>query len=204
MTDKPILFNGQMVNALLEGRKTQTRRVFIPPKPFDMDDDIAVQIAVGSIKPKYNAGDRLYVCETVVREETDQGVGCEIYAADGKQVWPLTKWDRERNFVPSIHMPRWASRITLVVTDVCVQRVRDISEEDAVAEGLESWVDGGGWRWFSYNNWEDVKGDPRESFENLWNSTNEKRGFGWDKNPWVVAVTFEVHKCNIDQMGKVE
>ncbi len=98
--------------------------------------------------------------------------------------------------VPSIHMPRWASRLTLRVTDVRVQRVQDISQEDAISEGLE-WVD---------RTW-GVKGFapswcavPKESFKVLWDSLNAKRGYGWDINPWVAVLTFEVEKRNIDNV----
>lgn len=87
-------------------------------------------------------------------------------------------------------MLRWASRLTLVVTDVRVQRVQEISEEDAIAEGVfESDV-----------NMYPELGTAQHHFQDLWDSLNAKRGFGWSENPWVVATTFTVHKCNIDQM----
>jgi len=91
------------------------------------------------------------------------------------------------SIVPSIHMPRWASRLTLTVTDVRVQRLQDISEEDAIAEGANLARSDG-------------RLDPtfRLTFSNLWNSLHGPDA--WDANPWVSAITFTVHHCNIDQM----
>jgi len=107
----------------------------------------------------------------------------------------------EIRWKPSIHMPRWASRVTLEVTDVRVQRLQEISQEDARAEGVatEEWDD---WR-------ENVTaiGMPegsyieteRDLFRDLWDNINAKRGYGWDTNPWVIALTFVVHQMNIDE-----
>ena len=89
-------------------------------------------------------------------------------------------------------MPRWASRLTLVVTDVRVQRLQGISGPDAKAEGVSSLLSG--------TERLGPNGSYRSNFKDLWNSINESRGFGWDANPWVVAVTYETHHCNIDQM----
>ncbi len=100
-------------------------------------------------------------------------------------------WHRAR---PSIHMPRWASRMTLTVTDVRVQRLQDISEADAVAEGVihDSF---GGWRGH-----EGTIGYPTAiwAYHHLWNSLHGPGA--WDANPWVVALTFNVQRGNIDQM----
>lgn len=96
-------------------------------------------------------------------------------------------------------MPRWASRITLEVTDVRVQRVQDISEEDARAEGMPE-------PYLGDNDppHEEMATmiDRRRQFRNLWNTLNAKRGFGWDGNPWVVALTCTVHACNVDRMAE--
>ncbi|MBO6512018.1 MAG: hypothetical protein JJ979_26640 [Roseibium sp.] len=111
-------------------------------------------------------------------------------------------------------MPRWASRLTLKVTDVRVQRLQDISGDDAVAEGVvedlevveivgtpngpsersdyRSRVPG------VHDDHETGFDDPVEAFIDLWDGLNKKRGFGWDANPWVVANTFQFHHCNVD------
>lgn len=115
-------------------------------------------------------------------------------------------------WTPSIYMPRWASRLTLIVTDVRVQRLQDIGRDDAMAEGIvQTWGDFMGdppeWAVASINRHGDASGshiyDNRTSVENyreLWNHIN---GTGsWDANPWVVAYTFEVHRQNIDAMEK--
>jgi len=101
-----------------------------------------------------------------------------IYRADGEPdvVNPVPRWR------PSIHLPSWASRITLEVTEVRVQRVQGISEEDAKAEGALAWHDADESRPF--------RNTAREAFHELWNSINAKRGFGWAVNPWVWAITF--------------
>ena len=86
-------------------------------------------------------------------------------------------------------MPRWASRLTLTVTDVRVQRVAEISREDCVAEGCPGFVS---------HDMQDGE-MPEEEFQDLWNTLNASRGFGWDTNPWVAAITFETEQRNIDR-----
>ncbi|MCV0371109.1 hypothetical protein [Filomicrobium sp.] len=120
----------------------------------------------------------------------DDGDGFSVLNADGSLKSP---WR------PSIHMPRRASRLTLEVTDVRVERLQDISEEDAIAEGVSRIATVGGAGWQDYSGGVGF-GDPRRSFLSLWDSLNEARGFGWDVNPWVVAVTFKVHRVNIDAL----
>lgn len=222
MADRPIIFSAPMVRALLEGRKTQTRRVlklagrspeFIGPRGCEADPTcwgwetpdgyfITVEGDEKDHAPEwrngwrdwagaYAPGNRLWVRESITRQETDQGVGYQTYAADGSKVWPLTQWFHRRNAVPSIHMPRWASRLTLTVTDVRVQRLQDISEEDAVAEGVDA------------ISMEDVPRQAamsrRSDFGALWNSLH---GAGaWDANPWIIALTFTVQRGNIDSGG---
>ena len=105
-------------------------------------------------------------------------------------------------------MPRWVSRITLEVTDVRVQKIQDISDEDAEAEGPPECPAGCtlGWLREGPNDVECTEpncGEPyKDTFQRLWDSLNKKRGFGWDVNPWVVAISFEVHKQNIDELLK--
>lgn len=208
--ERPILFNGEMVRAILDGCKVQTRRVIKPQPPAwarfenptgdgvtwtdrneDTDD---LQFWPDYDKPiicPYGVpGDRLWVRETF---ETDPSEGDITYLADGEVYRFLCKasdvfFDRHRKGkrFPSIHMPRWASRITLEIVSVCVERVRDISEEDAKAEGIQLLDAGWG-----------IEGIatrcqcPTVAFANLWDLINESRGFGWDANPWVWVVSFK-------------
>lgn len=192
MSDKPILFSCPMVRAILEGHKTQTRRI-LKSQPGELDrvfqmGDGSWHVAASDgshmspVNVPYAIGDRLWVRETWV--DGGDYYGGVLYRADflaDECVFKTPMW------TPSIHMPRWASRLTLRVTDVRVQRVQDISEADAEAEGSEPILvppDGGS--------------EPhKEGFRDLWNLLNAKRGYGWDENPWVVALTFETHKCNI-------
>lgn len=202
MADRPILFSAPMVRALLEGRKTQTRRVLRPqPIGFDWFDL--------KCKPRLTRGDRLYVREAWKTHAAYDDIspaemgGDEaiLYVADGAhQTWgypAISKIGRRR---AGMHMPRWASRLTLVVTDVRVQQLQEINDDDAIAEGvtmegatagIDVDIDGGWW-----------PGGPRNQFRRLWDSLNAARGHGWETNPWVVAVTFTVHRQNIDAMEK--
>jgi len=232
MTDRPILFTAPMIRALLEGRKTQTRRVIknrgaLPdyrgPRGCERDpamwgwedgatgEHIALVAAVQG-DPVWNGGfavgDRLWVKEgwsgalSFDRvKPRDLPRTAIFYEADGAKSFEDFAPGKSRS---SRFMPRWASRLTLVVTKVRVQRVQDISEEDAKAEGisvfpLQDADDPSAW-------WQSAPGEnqsrtARGSFHSLWDSLNAKRGFGWDTNPWVVAVSFDVHCANIDQLG---
>ncbi|MGX5719870.1 hypothetical protein [Shinella zoogloeoides] len=228
MADRPILFSGPMVRAILDDRKTQTRRT-LNPQP---DDIIEGQIPA---RLRIAVGDRLWVREswwiaTMYSYGTTPG-GCEIdppplayrrrdpvhYAADGNPPNvgnrtygpeglrggsfaapdPYAVWLKK----PSIHMPRWASRLTLTVTNVRVERLQDCSEADAIAEGIErhksGWMpcstafyDGDGVTPANYH------ADPRISYMQLWDRINGRGA--WDANPWVAAYTFTVERRNID------
>lgn len=211
MKERPILFSGPMVSAILGGIKTQTRRLVKPQPPawvkvwngnagdrhffFDRetDDDN------GNHWPDYDKpglrcphgqpGDSLWVRETFTIGANDTEP-IAIYR-DGCQ---LTKsgiyWKRPDEpsadslnairWKPSIHIPRWASRITLEITEIRVQQLQDISEEDAVEEGIPA-----------FPGHEKI---PRMQFASLWDRLNAKRGMGWDTNPWVWAITFKRSK----------
>jgi hypothetical protein len=182
-----------MVRAILRRRdpKTQTRRV-IKCKYHGSPDPFFASLSVclyGSV------GDRLWVRETfrlLCFDET------ETYQAEfksdgqlgGKPVdWASQEAERfsylcGSGWRPSIHMPRWASRITLQITDVRVQRLHEISEEDARAEGCELETFDTASRTLSPETY-------RHNFRLLWDSINAKRGCGWDVNPWVWAISFE-------------
>ncbi|WP_420137592.1 hypothetical protein [Sphingomonas sp.] len=193
-----------MVRALLDGRKTQTRRLATSPLR------------------RCKVGDRLYVRESIYLWST--GHDCEItFAADGstRQTGPNTGEipdaalaayfkmadrsveKRARISRPSIHMPRWTSRLTLTVEDVRVERLRAISEADAEAEGCV-WDSADG-----YDVWY-VPGAqmPRhgataaECYSILWDSLHSDPGQRWQDNPEIVALTFRVVRGNIDQLAR--
>ena len=212
MTDRPILFSGPMVRAILEGRKTVTRRV-LKPQPQGISAarrvrNVCYQITPESDRctvdfkaPIYAPGDRLWVREAFSYDRLDvdcDGILPPWYWADSNP--GSGDWTRPK---PSIHMPRWASRLTLHVTDVRVQRLQDISEDDARAEGIEAreiravperWgVPPETW-WFGT---EAGRRTAKAAFGDLWDSLNAERA-PWARNPWVVAVTFRPELCNID------
>lgn len=206
--DKPIIFSGPMVRAILDGQKTQTRQVM---RPGRYDDSLRghepsgrvvnyygdERLGAEYVRPGYSSvvlpmlyavGDRLWVREAWRFDDAEMN---SVTPAALPEQPELVLYEADRLFFDDddrrrrspIHMPRWASRITLRVTDVRVQRVQEISWIDAVAEGAH---------------------DPRRAmmridpdtgcvaaFRDLWNSINAKRGYGWDVNPWVVALTFE-------------
>ena len=184
--ERPILFSGPMVRAILDGRKTQTRRVArmtegghvrLGPRRWHPADEAAVLAS-----PYGQPGDRLWVRETWQHEDgscDDHKCGqpTHIYHKATESFPESMRWK------PSIFMPRWASRLTLEVTDVRVQRVQKITEEDAKAEGVEPRHAGQG-----------EVGHPihtyRTGFVYVWHSINAKRGFGWEKNPWVWVIEF--------------
>jgi hypothetical protein len=234
--ERPILFSGEMVRAILDGRKTQTRRV-VKPQPvfyetlppnlplsaarheqpgwwwhgkrggFHSQPDEAAMRAMwarmldycpyGTPGDDYTEADRLWVRETwglpprydaalhgdLTKKPRIGPVvfGADYTASNGGQRSAYGDGFRWR---PSIHMPRWASRITLEITEVRVERVQDVSEEDAEAEGYPPLGPHGltesGRRLLP----------PRAWFTRLWTEINGPRGYGWDANPWVWAITF--------------
>lgn len=217
MADRPIPFSAPMVRALLDGRKTQTRRVLRPRPEFlggygeeaDYEewgwiDEDGAPMSVLDVAPNgYVRGDRLLVREAwrawVDFDELpprDIPPGADVqYLADD----PLSPWtSRYRH---ARFMPRWASRLTLTVTDVRVERLRDISEADAVAEGVEAGATSRGTMWRAYgeepNCWVETA---RASFIRLWNSLHGPGA--WDANPWVAAISFDVRRGNIDEVPK--
>lgn len=266
--DRPIIFSAPMVRALLDGRKTQTRRVLklraimgnmtsitapeesaIELEPGEFQRGVfhyeSTSALSGPYPIGYTVGDRLWVREawnvarcTVSRSNPDGGywrwdreelgdprpylgsLASLHYAADGEDDNPtefspckslrtgkvLEK--AEIPWRPSIHMFRWASRITLTVTDVRVQRLQEITHGDCYAEGLDSHGDGRfKARGEAVNEWprgeyggegyaQDGWGDARMVFADLWCSIHGPAA--WDANPWVVALTFTVERRNID------
>jgi len=208
VTDRPILFSGPMVRALIEGRKTQTRRV-MNPQPvscLSWDDPPAGSYPSknGWSRLRYAVGDRLWVRETIDMGHTGYVICTCTYQADGTPVdlRPATFWagDQTRKLIPSIHMPRWASRLTLTVTEVRVQRLQDISEEDALAEGVVDTGrrDGAPYQHFLIPGMPEIttEHEPSPVFAGLWESINGPGA--WAENPWVAAYTFTVEHRNID------
>lgn len=182
MKERPIIFSGEMVRAILEGRKTQTRRV-VKPQPWPVETVDTERHVIVSHPDKLRVppcpygqpGDRLWVRETWWHPRaTEAHIDNVAYRADGEMPCHLV----ETNWRPSIHMPRWASRILLEVTDVRVERVQDISEADVQAEGCTGSPFG-------------PMGDA-VLFPRVWDSINAKRGHDWDTNPWVWVVSFRV------------
>lgn len=236
MAELPILFGGPMVKAILEGRKTQTRRVIKPQPPVVEHEQFFPSIGIWLCKaeghdekmlkcPYGIPGDRLWVRETFTtfRKDTEAEGAAKLEAAKKiASIEDLERWSNMPSggggqsvlykadfgewadnpesdlgpWKPSIHMPRWASRILLEIVSIRVERVQDITSEDALAEGIEDV--GGQASCNPYRNY--LKGEPGEmnmhcsaptrSFQTLWDSINAKRGFGWDANPWVYRIEF--------------
>ena len=192
--EHPILFNGDMVRAILDGRKTQTRRVIKPQPLWIYNENIPIKTPdanpMGAIKCPYGSpGDRLWVRETWAPHADDESEKAKrpliFYRADGDDGRGNPHINRWR---PSIHMPRWASRILLAVKNVRVERVQDISEEDADAEGFGGDIPSNVFPTIFYGDCGHLS--IPECFGVLWDSINAKRGYGWDKNPWCWCVEF--------------
>jgi hypothetical protein len=153
-TERPILFSAPMVRAILAGKKTETRRA-VKPQPDGLF------IPWKRFCPYGEIGDHLWVRETFCRT----GAGVTIYRADSKTdqpYWTLLKWK------PSIFMPRWASRITLGIVDIKVERLQRITRAGIEVEGFAS----------------------MEDFIELWNMIHKKDGMTFDKNCWVWVIKF--------------
>jgi hypothetical protein len=181
MKYSPILFSGPMVKAILSGAKTQTRRV-LKLGTDRMGDEFMTERRDGtlieSVKlcPYGQPGDRLWVRETW-RQASDEP---KIYPGSTIYYRADEDWNNHSNWKPSIFMPRWASRITLEIVNVSVERVQEISPADVEAEGC-AWQ-----QWAAHEDWL-----PTAGYAELWDSINAKRGFGWDKNPWVWVLEFK-------------
>ena len=205
MKERPILFSAPMVRAILDWRKTQTRRVVKPQPPDDIGLPIGVDLysptCIGKNGDEY-PGDEIFGAYS---ECGEWGVKCP-YGQPGDRLWVRETWgpcdggvcyraDEDAGSValpddgrwtPSIHMPRWASRITLEITGVRVERLQDISEADAIAEGVPA-VSSGGVTLFTttgVNCFQAAKG----AYAALWESINGPGS--WDANPWVWVVEF--------------
>lgn len=254
---KPILFNAEMIRAILEGKKTQTRRIVKPQPEFIESSGRWVwpipkskivkceSVCTASREwweyllpeqyPYGNPDGLLWVRETWRTYESlnhlkpseiggNPGVG---YEAGGSNVLGYDSLCGMGKVRQSIFMPRWASRITLEVKDIRVERLQDISEEDAKAEGIfftdygrDCFHRGGppqdvggckapesthnqraGWFYKKTETHEQCLNTAKTGFANLWDSINAKKA-PWYSNPWLWIVTFEPYICNVDEYLK--
>lgn len=192
MKARPILFSGEMVRALLDGRKGQTRRVVK-----------AVHIKKASTCRLHQAWKLLCGCLK------KPGAYCP-YGQPGDLLWVKESWrkptggellygyrlDTESNDVKwenSMFMPRKASRLTLEIKDIRVERVQDISEEDAKAEGSQIAIAD------LPKPCQQAAWSEKQQFSRIWDFINNKPGKSWDDNPWVWVVVFKVHQINVDE-----
>ena len=184
--EHPILFSGEMVRAILEGQKTMTRRVIKRPL-----DNRGLRLLNGwedwhgrKIKCPYGCpGDLIWVKETFAYD-----------GAESRHIEYRATWKCERDFPgvkcehgpnkwkPSIFMPRWASRISLEITDVRSEKLQEITTKDAIAEGVRSYPG------ITYQHLNET--EPLNDFKRLWDSLNLKRGYGWCVNPFVWVISF--------------
>lgn len=196
MNEHPILFSTEMVQAILTGRKTQTRRVvkselIIEQAEFEcgnrpnvIQSEPSLQYWTENSCPFGQVGDRIWVREThafipktayrasnidqIINPNDQETVA--IFKAGFDLSQTGIKWK------PSIHMPRWASRLQLEITNIRIERLNDISEDDAIAEGMIA----------------DDDYCAEEYFSKLWNEINGWDEKGWNANPWVWVVEFKV------------
>lgn len=207
MSIKPILFNEEMVRAILDGRKTCTRRIIKPqpdekhtyPLGFVTDSTEKKEVgcfgfgidecggSIKYVKPPYQPGDTLYVRETWKKAPNGY-----YYYEDWQRndIADVTKWK------PSIHMPKDAARIWLKVTDVRVERLQKITPKDAENEGVGNlFYEDIGYSEKNYGTEVDSEyGIAKEQFAWLWDSTIKKSDidrYGWDANPYVFVIEFE-------------
>lgn len=187
MKIKPILFNTEMVQAILDGRKTCTRRLvkFLPGENPQWTGYIkdGLMLYNGKNEPcirkaPYQPGDILYVRETWHKytKRIGKGESCRLAEFYGYKASVANSEDAEEPWKPSIHMPKKAARIWLKVTDVRVERLQDMTDDDAEAEGC-----------FDYTS-------IALGFPDVWDSTIKKSDidrYGWDANPWVWGIEFE-------------
>ena len=186
MKERPIIFSGEMVRAVLDGRKTQTRRVV--KFRHHTAKLLGQQFEHGLPCPYGEPGDRLWVRETWYPMQD-----VELSAIDNSPIEVVYKadWDRDGTTIeeahdigvywkPLIFMPRWASRITLEIMNVSVERLQEISDVDALAEGIQIKPEG------------IPITTPKKWYGIYWNRLNAKRGWPWESNPFVWVIEFKM------------
>lgn len=192
MKERPILFSAPMVRAILDGRKTQTRRAAKVSRVDSHPDQPLWKIVtlengrqgwlnaqaehphhITSLCPYGQPGDRLWVRESwAYHPDFPESARRVIHRAERGVEHDVDRWR------PSIHMPRWACRILLEITAVRVERLQDISDDDLSAEGIQEIIDAG----VDHDGW------PRDAYRALWESINGPGS--WDANPWVWVIEF--------------
>ncbi|WP_313064097.1 hypothetical protein [Atlantibacter hermannii] len=206
MKERGMIFNAEMVRAILDGRKTQTRRIMKPqPTPCTLQKGghwwpsnvfktmlhIEEELQngkggwgglVGDACPFGDVGDRIWVREAWARYKIDHDSHDMAYRATPPEDWP-----KEGRWRPSIHMPRWASRILLEITGVRVELLNKICEGDAQAEGVAQ-LRGGFWKHYQPG-WTQHQLSARGSFVTLWKSIYGEES--WNSNPWVWVIEFK-------------
>ena len=223
MKERPILFSRPMVRAILAGQKTQTRRVVKPQPVLEGMESFGESWAWRNGKDKfsgvtreqltgeagllhatrcpYAVGMRLWVRETWAYKGPDSGSETYEWQAllkpenqEAENCWYRADQEHVVLWRPSIFMPRWASRLMLEVVSVRVERVQDITPDDACAEGIGRHIKHGAIWYDFYLIDPEYPGSttmPVDSFASLWDSINAARGFGWAVNPWVWVVEFK-------------
>jgi hypothetical protein len=249
MAVRPIIFSAPMIHALLDGRKTQTRRVVAQPflHHWRHFDSYVVKPVISHAANGTFLSWRHSITEPNVNNYETERCG-RLLAGSGDLLWVRESWQVRGlawgqpisasrgsspdafhykatddgqwkpywgGWKPSIHMPKWASRLTLRVTDVRVERLDEISEADAKAEGMGCITKDGG-QTYKYGipdrdgepgsddvgwDWSQWCLDPRRAFSDLWGSIHGRVGEkAWGANPWVVVITFEVIKQNVNEL----
>ncbi|ACL57889.1 hypothetical protein [Methylobacterium nodulans] len=206
MVDRPIIFSAPMIRTLIEGRKTQTRRLCKPMNKWVHQEGREIRLHQGQwchflqdaelpierLRLPWQVGDRLWVRETWAVGNIYDGIPPRSINPGGKPNWCGVRYAATDEHLgikdrSPIHMPRWASRLSLIVTEVRVERLQDISEEDAIAEGMTLPE---GLRWGN---------DPISAYRALWGELHGPDS--WAANPWCAAITFSVHRTNIDALA---
>jgi len=185
MKERPIIMTTDSVRAILDGRKTQTRRVIKFKHPTDW---------IGSINPDNKDGWIAWgpkpVTDDYSRKMYPNGGGFKCpYGVPGDRLWVRETFkielkDHTYKRQPSIFMPRWASRITLEITKIRIERLQEINDEDCCRET------GAPLKWPGPGP-EPYKRDMHAVFSHLWDTLNAKRGYPWSSNPWVWVIEFK-------------